>query len=63
MSDDSTPSYCHECKRPLTEIDNRGQLLRRLHGLQHLVVAQRRQGAAIGGGPALASYDAAEIGI
>jgi hypothetical protein len=27
MSDEST-AYCHECKRPLTEIDNRGQLLK-----------------------------------
>jgi hypothetical protein len=27
MSDEST-AYCHECKRPLTEVDNRGQLLR-----------------------------------
>jgi len=27
MSDESTVSYCFECKRPLTEIDNRGQLL------------------------------------
>ena len=28
MSDESAASYCHECKRPLTEIDNRGELLR-----------------------------------
>jgi hypothetical protein len=26
MSDEKIISYCHECKRPLTEIDNRGQL-------------------------------------
>jgi hypothetical protein len=28
MPDETTSSYCHECKRPLTEIDNRGQLLK-----------------------------------
>jgi hypothetical protein len=28
MSEEAA-SYCHECKRPLTEIDNRGQLLKR----------------------------------
>jgi hypothetical protein len=28
MSDESTTSYCHECKQSLTEIDNRSQLLR-----------------------------------
>jgi hypothetical protein len=27
MSEEGT-GYCHECKRPFTEIDNRGQLLR-----------------------------------
>jgi hypothetical protein len=26
MSEEAA-SYCHECKRPLTEIDNRGQIL------------------------------------
>jgi hypothetical protein len=28
MPDETTISYCHECKRPLTEIENRGQLLK-----------------------------------
>ena len=28
MSDESGASYCFECKRPLVEIDNRGQHLR-----------------------------------
>jgi hypothetical protein len=28
MSEEGAASYCHECKRPLTEIDNRGKLLR-----------------------------------
>jgi hypothetical protein len=28
MSDETTSSYCRECKGTLTEIDNRGQLLR-----------------------------------
>jgi hypothetical protein len=28
MSDESTVSYCFECRRPLTEIDNRGKRLR-----------------------------------
>jgi hypothetical protein len=28
MSTDNTANYCHECKRPLTEIENRGRLLK-----------------------------------
>jgi hypothetical protein len=27
MSDESSASYCFECKQPLTEIDNRGRRL------------------------------------
>jgi hypothetical protein len=36
VSEESAKSLCFECKRPLVEIDNRGQ---RLHDVQHLVVA------------------------
>jgi len=28
MSDESTVTYCFECKRPLTEIENYGERLR-----------------------------------
>jgi hypothetical protein len=28
MSEEGATSYCHECKRPLMEIDNRGRLLK-----------------------------------
>jgi hypothetical protein len=53
MSAESTASYCHECKGPLTEIDNRGQILKGLHDLQYLVVGQWRQSSALRGGPLL----------
>jgi hypothetical protein len=49
MSDEST-SACFECKRPLVEIDNRGQRLRGCLSVQHLVVAHGwRGGQAVGG--------------
>ena len=41
MSDESTVSYCFECKRPLVEIDNLRQASKRLPDLQHLVVVER----------------------
>ena len=41
MSEESAKSLCFECKRPLVEIDNRGQ---RLHDVQHLVVAHGWRG-------------------
>jgi len=46
MSEERTASYGHECKRPLTEVDNRGQILRACS----VVVPQRRQSAVIRGG-------------
>jgi hypothetical protein len=52
MSDESRASYCFECEQPLTEIDNRGRSTAGLYELQHLVVAELCQGAAIRGGPA-----------
>ena len=51
MSDESRANYCFECKQPLTEIDNRGRSAAGLYELQHLVVAELCQGAAIRGGP------------
>jgi hypothetical protein len=57
MSEEST-DCCRECKGPVTKVDTRATFAG-LHDLQYLVVARRREGAAIGGGPALASYDAA----
>jgi hypothetical protein len=52
MSDETSASYCFECKRPLVEIDNR----RWLHDVQYLVVAHgRRDSEVISGGSGCAA--------